>query len=179
MTVLAGEPFDKAKALSALDTALCAPVPASGPTTSEGDPVTGEWAGTRGEGFLLLPLWEGAWLTGVYGEDWTAAEEEAESHLTALTTELDQRWGPHRTVSMRVPLFRHHTGAPLPEPFRTLAAMDCYGDLRVWGPVHPPRLRDTPHRWLSLSLNQSDGDAPMTLTGLITTHPIEELPDEE
>ncbi|MCT7351218.1 hypothetical protein N4P33_03410 [Streptomyces sp. 15-116A] len=155
---------------------MTAPIPASGPPTSEGDPETGEWSGTRGEGLWLLPLWEGKWLTGVYGEDWNAAEEEAESHLTALATELDARWGRHRTVSMRVPLLRSTTGTPLPEPYRTLAATDCYGDLRVWGPLHEPTTPATP-RWLSLSLNQSDGDAPVIITALITTYPIEELPD--
>ncbi|GAA0632555.1 hypothetical protein GCM10009535_05330 [Streptomyces thermocarboxydovorans] len=175
-----GQPFDLQAALEALDAALSAPVPASGPVTPESDPATGEWAGTRGEGFRLLPLWQGPWLSGVYGADWSAAEEQAESHLTGLTAVLDDRWGPHRTVSMRVPLFLTRTGPdphpPLPEPFGTLAAMDYFGDLSVWGPLHPPAASDDVPRWLSLSLNQPDGDAPMVLTALVTTHPVEELP---
>jgi len=169
-------PFDLREALATVEGALSAPVPGSGPAARDSDPATGEWAGTRGEGFLLLPLWEGPWLTGVYGADWNAAEERAEAHLAALTEELDQRWGAHRTVSLRVPLFLTRSGPrpPLPEPYRTLAELDYFGDLTVWGPLRPS---GTGPRWLALSLQQPDGDAPMVLTALITTRPLEELPD--
>ncbi|GAA3495673.1 hypothetical protein GCM10019016_027730 [Streptomyces prasinosporus] len=179
MTARAGEPFDADRATSDIEAALSAPVPAAGPTTSEGEPDTGEWTVTRGAGFLLLPLWESEALTGVYGPEWNDAEAAAEANLAALVAELDRRWGPHRTVSMRVPLHRSRTGAPLPEPFRTLTAKDCHGDLTVWGPVPPDGPPTAPRapRWLALSLNQSDGDAPMILTALISARPIEE-PDE-
>ncbi|MFF8030264.1 MULTISPECIES: hypothetical protein [unclassified Streptomyces] len=172
MTARAGESFDTARAVSSVDAALATPLPESGPTTDEGEPVTGEWVSTRGEGFLLLPLWESDALTGVYGSEWDEAEATAEAHLSALTTELDRRWGPHRTVSMRVPLLRRGTGDPLPEPFHTLSAKDCYGDLSLWGPLPTPA-----PRWAAVSLNQSDGDAPMILTALISTHPLTDPAD--
>jgi hypothetical protein len=170
VTARAGEPFDAARALSAVDAALSAALPATGPPADEGDPVTGEWAATRGEGFLLLPLWESAGLTGVYGREWNEAEASAEAHLAALVSGLDARWGSHRTVSMRVPVLRRGTGDPLPEPFRTLAAKDCYGDLKTWGPLPA----SPSPRWVALSLNQSDGDAPFVLTALLTDRPLTE-----
>ncbi|CAL9568712.1 hypothetical protein GCM10010266_14620 [Streptomyces griseomycini] len=185
MTARAGEPFDVTRATSDAEAALSAPVPTAGPTTSEGEPATGEWTATRGEGFLLLPLWESGALTGVYGPEWNDAEAAAEANLTALVTELDRRWGPHRTVSMRVPLHRSRAGTPLPEPFRTLTAKDCYGDLTVWGPVPPAGPLGGPSagppaapRWFALSLNQSDGDAPMLITALVSTRPITEPADQ-
>ncbi|WP_395574546.1 hypothetical protein [Streptomyces sp. BK79] len=176
MTARADEPFDLTRATSDVEAALSAPVPTTGPALSEGEPATGEWTVTRGEGFLLLPLWESEALTGVYGPEWNDAEAAAEAHLTALVTELDRRWGPHRTVSMRVPLHRSQTGDPLPEPFHTLAATDCYGDLAVWGPV-PSGAPPAGPRWLALSLNQSDGDAPMIITALVSIRPITEPAD--
>ncbi|MFJ2948219.1 hypothetical protein ACIO8H_11360 [Streptomyces sp. NPDC087226] len=159
MTAREGEPFDLPRAVSAVETALSAALPASGPTTDQGEPGTGEWASTHGEGFLLLPLWESEALTGVYGREWNEAEERAEMHLTALAAHLDARFGPHRTLVMRP------TGVARPEPFRTLVAKDCLGDLKVWGP-------SPSGRWAALSLNQSDGDAPMILTALITDRPL-------
>ncbi|WP_309063738.1 hypothetical protein [Streptomyces sp.] len=173
MTARAGAPFDVNRATTDIEAALSAPVPTTGPTVGEGEPATGEWTVTRGEGFLLLPLWESEALTGVYGPEWNDAEAAAEANLAALVAELDRRWGVHRTVSMRVPLHRGRAGEPLPEPFRTLTAKDCYGDLAVWGPVPPDAAPTTP-RWLALSLNQSDGDAPMIITALISAHPITE-----
>ncbi|CAL9568107.1 hypothetical protein SUDANB176_04782 [Streptomyces sp. enrichment culture] len=181
MTARAREPFDVTRATSDVDAALSAPVPTTGPTADEGEPATGEWTATRGEGFLLLPLWEGESLTGVYGPEWNDAEAAAEANLTALVTALDRRWGPHRTVSMRVPLHRGRAGEPLPEPFHTLAAKDCYGDLAVWGPVPPGGPSGGPPatpRWLALSLNQSDGDAPMIITALVSVRPITEPADD-
>ncbi|MFD7703218.1 hypothetical protein [Streptomyces caelestis] len=153
MTVRAGAPFDLPSAVSALEAALSSPLPASGPTTDRGDPLTGEWASTHGEGFVLLPLWESDPLTGVYGREWNEAEARAESHLTELATSLDTRWGPHRTLTMRALLLRRGSGERFPEPFRTLSAKACYGDLKLWGPLPSTR-------WAALSLNQSDGDAP-------------------
>lgn len=170
MTARAGEPFSASHAVSALEAALPTALPATGPVTDEGDPLTGEWTATRGEGFLLFPLWESEPLTGVYGREWNDAEATAESHLATLVSTLDARWGPHRTVSMRVPLLRRGSGAPLPEPFRTLSAKDCHGDLTVW--ARPPR-------WAAVSLNQSDGDAPLILTALITDHPLSEPSEHE
>ncbi|MGW4103717.1 hypothetical protein [Streptomyces okerensis] len=163
MTARAGEPFDTGRAVSDIESALSVPLPDSGPTTDEGEPVTGEWTSTRGRGLLLFPLWESEALTGVYGREWNAAEEAAEANLTALITELDARWGPHRRVTMGEPLLPR----PAPEPFRTLLAKDCNGDLAVWGPLTVPE-----PRWAAVSLNQCDGDAPMILTALISDRPL-------
>ncbi|MET9367015.1 hypothetical protein ABZY00_04065 [Streptomyces griseoflavus] len=162
MTARAGEPYDTRRAVSAIESALTAPLP--GPAADEGEPVTGEWAATRGEGFLLFPLWESEPLTGVYERAWTDAETAAEANLTALVTELDTRWGPHRTL----PLLGPEARPPGAEPFRTLLAKDCNGDLALWGPLPGPA-----PRWAAVSLNHSDGDAPLTLTALVTDHPLE------
>lgn len=176
MTARSGEPFDPERAVSAIRAHLATPVPSTGPTADEGEPATGEWAMTRGEGFLLFPLWESEALTGVYGRAWNEAEAAAEAHLAALTAELDRRWGTHRTVPPRIPLFRGRRGAHLPEPFRTLSAKDCHGDLTVWGPI-PAEDPKTATRWIAVSLNQSDGDAPMIITALISARPITEPAD--
>lgn len=167
MTARMGEPFDMGRAVSAVEAALSAPLPESGPTADEGEPDTGEWVSTRGEGFLLIPLWESAALTGVYGREWSDAEATAEAHLSAVVRELDRRWGAHRTVTMGPALL----GRPAGEPFRTLVAKDCNGDLTVWGPV--PAAPGA--RWAAVSLNQSDGDAPMMLTALITDRPLPDV----
>lgn len=173
MTSRRGEPFDPDRARAELEARLTGPLPASGPAVAEGEPVTGEWTATRGEGFLIVPLWEGDSLTGVYGPEWNAAEEAAEARLRSLVARLDARWGAHRTVSMRVPLLR--PDAPLPELLRTLAALDCYGDLTVWGPVPVPPPAGP--RWAAVSLNQSDADAPMILVGVVSDRPVTE-PEE-
>ncbi|GHH90092.1 hypothetical protein [Streptomyces capillispiralis] len=168
MTTRSGAPFDTGRAVSALRARLTTPLPPAGPAADEDDPATGEWALTRGDGFLLFPLWEGEPLTGVYGPAWNEAETAAEAHLRALTAELDRHWGPHRTVPLPVPPLRARPEG-FPEPFRTLAAKDCYGDLTVWGP-----LPGAPERWAAVSLNQSDGDAPLLLTALISARPLTE-----
>ncbi|MEV5931649.1 hypothetical protein ACIQCD_21965 [Streptomyces sp. NPDC093250] len=168
MTARTGEPFDMDQAVSAVEAALSASLPGSGPTGDEGEPDTGAWTSTRGEGFLLFPLWESAALTGVYGREWNDAEATAEAHLATVVRELDHRWGPHRTVTMGPALL----GRPAGEPFRTLVAKDCNGDLSVWGPV--PAAPGA--RWAAVSLNQSDGDAPMILTALITDRPLPDVP---
>ncbi|MET7482640.1 hypothetical protein [Streptomyces sp. NPDC005538] len=156
--------------LGAVDALLTGPVPTTGPTTSEGDPATGEWTATRGEGFVIAPLLVGRALTGVYAPEWNKAEEAAETQLASLIGELDARYGPHRQVGMREPLFRRIAGTPMPALFQALCDEDLLGDLTVWGPV--------PTRWLAVSLNQSDGDAPMILCAVVADHPITEvLPD--
>ncbi|MGW0142776.1 hypothetical protein [Streptomyces calvus] len=174
MTARSGAPFDAGRAASVVLAHLAGPVPPTGPTADEGEPVTGEWTLTRGAGFLLFPVWESDPLTGVYGRAWNEAEATAEAHLTALTAELDRHWGPHRTVPLHLPLLRGRTAQPFPEPFRTLSAKDCHGDLTVWGP-----LPGAAPRWAAVSLNQSDGDAPMIITALISARPITEPADPD
>jgi hypothetical protein len=166
MTARAGEAFDTDRAVSDIESALAVSLPASGPTTDEGEPVTGEWTVTRGEGLMLFPLWESDDLVGVYAPEWNDAEATAEGHLSALVAELDRRWGSHREVSMGPALWER----PTTEPFRTLVAKDCLGSLSVWGPV-----TGSNSRWVAVSLNQCDGDAPMILTALITARPINSL----
>ncbi|MEV4973669.1 hypothetical protein [Streptomyces scopuliridis] len=169
MTVRAGEAFETGRAVSDVEALLVAPVPAAGPTTGEGDPVTGEWSTTSGAGFRIVPLWESDDLVGVYAPEWNEAEEAAEAYLARLVAELDRRWGAHRRVSMRVPLFRKLAGEPMPALFQALCDEDCLGDLTVWGPVSAGR------RWVAVSVNQCDGDAPMIMTAVVSDRPITEL----
>ncbi|WP_328365176.1 hypothetical protein OHQ88_17180 [Micromonospora zamorensis] len=169
VTGRAGEVFDTTRAVSDIETLLAADLPTSGATVSEGDPATGEWTGTRGAGFRIIPLWESEALTGVYGADWNQAEDAAEANLALVVRESDHRWGPHRKVSMRVPLFRHQAHAPLPALFQALGDLDCFGDLTVWGPTA------TGGRWIAVSVNQCDGDAPMIMTAVVSHAPITEL----
>ncbi|MFP8943865.1 hypothetical protein ACLIYM_20855 [Streptomyces fenghuangensis] len=177
MTVRAGEPFDTGRAVSDVEELLGAPLPEHGPTVAEGDPDTGEWSRTRGGGFLIAPIWESEDLTGVYGSEWEAASETAESHLDSLTRELERRWGGHRKVSMRVPLFRRRSGEPVPPLFGALCDEDCYGDLAVWGPVRAGGAVPGARRWVGVSLNQSDGDAPMIMVVVVSDSPVTE-PEE-
>ena len=160
-----------------LDALLTGPVPATGPTVSEGDPATGEWTRTRGEGFVIAPLWMGGPLTGVYAPERNEAEEAAEAQLSALVRQLDDRYGPHRQVAMHVPLFRKIAGDPMPALFQALCDEDLLGDLTVWEPV-PTARPETPTRQLAVSLSQSDGDAPMILCAVVSDHPITELPED-
>ncbi|MFG2330677.1 hypothetical protein ACGFMM_13710 [Streptomyces sp. NPDC048604] len=125
------------------------------------------------EGFTVLRLWEGPSLVGVYEEEWAAAESRAQDRLSALTTALDARWGPHRRVGMRVPIFRGVAGAPMPALFQSLVDQDLLGDLAVWGPVGDDG------RHVGVSLNQSDGDAPMIVAAVVSREPIVELEDED
>ncbi|MEU6416238.1 hypothetical protein [Streptomyces spiralis] len=175
MTARAGEPFALDRALRDIDGLLAADIPARGPTTSEDDPVRGEWSVTRGEGFVLVPLWESASLVGVYAPEWNKAEETAHGHLAALAGALDRRWGAHRPVGMRVPLFRRIAGESMPPFFEALCAQDLLGDLAVWGPL--PAGSGRRDRWLAVSVNQSDGDAPFVLAAAVTDHPLVELED--
>ncbi|MET7705949.1 hypothetical protein [Micromonospora sp. NPDC005413] len=171
MTVRAGEAFETRRAVSDIESMLAAALPTQGAPVTEGDPTTGEWTGTRGEGFRITPLWESEDLTGVYEAEWNRAEEAAEANLALVVRELDHRWGPHRQVSMRVPLFRDQAGQPMPTLFQSLCDMDCYGDLTVWGPTAAEG------RWIAVSVNQCDGDAPMIMTAVVSHLPIIELPD--
>ncbi|WP_328906026.1 hypothetical protein OG230_25340 [Streptomyces sp. NBC_00234] len=178
MSARAGEEFDTVRAVADVDALLAGPVPAAGPTVAEGEPATGEWTATGGEGFRIVPLWEGDSLTGVYEPEWNEAVEAAEGHLAALVRELDARWGAHRRVAMHVPLFRKQRREPMPPLFDALLAEDCYGDLTVWGPVSadgPQAAR----RWVAVSAGHSDGDAPVVMVAAVTDRPVVELPEED
>ncbi|MBK3571689.1 hypothetical protein [Streptomyces sp. MBT62] len=176
MTAGAGEQGEPDRAFPDLDALLTGPLPATGPTVSEGDPVTGEWTGTGGEGFVIVPLLVGKPLTGVYAPEWNAAEEAAEAQLTALIGALDRRFGAHREVAMRVPLFRKIAGDPMPALFQALCDEDLLGDLTVWGPL--PNGPEATARWLAVSLGQSDAEAPMILCAAVTDRPITELRED-
>ncbi|MEV8456637.1 hypothetical protein AB0467_02695 [Streptomyces sp. NPDC052095] len=164
-------PAAPAGSVSRIERLLATPLPATGPTSGEGDPETGEWSATTGEGFRIEPLWQSDDLVGVYGTEWAAAEAAASDRLAGLVAELDRRWGTHRTAGMRVPVFRSTAGEPLPPLHQALCDADCLGDLAVWGPVGG--------RWIAVSLNQCDGDAPMILVAVVSDRPITELDDEE
>ncbi|MFD5643300.1 hypothetical protein ACFWIP_16325, partial [Streptomyces anulatus] len=110
MTSRAGEEFDAERALAEVTGLLAAPVPAAGPTAAEGDPVTGEWTVTVGEGFRIVPLWEGDPLTGVYAPEWNDAEEAAEGRLAELAGALDGLWGPPRPGRRHRGLLRRVAG---------------------------------------------------------------------
>ncbi|MFJ4964278.1 hypothetical protein EES43_21300 [Streptomyces sp. ADI96-02] len=168
MTSRAGEPFAAARAAAEVGELLAAPVPEAGPTRAEGDPVTGEWSATAGAGFRIVPLWEGDALSGVYGGEWTDAEEAGEARLAALSEALDAGWGPHRTVRTHVPLLRWQAGNRVEPLFAALFAEDLYGDLLVWGPVGPP------DRWFAVGVGHSDGDAPLVLAALVSARPVDE-----
>ncbi|MFG3403546.1 hypothetical protein [Streptomyces sp. NPDC048142] len=168
MTSRAGEPFDADRAAAEVTGLLTAPVPATGPTAAEGDPATGEWTVTVGEGFRIVPLWEGDPLGGVYAPEWNEAEEAAAGHLAVLARALDDRWGPHRAVRLHGPLMRWQGGGPVEPLFEALFAEDLYGDLVVWGPV------ESGGRWIALALGHSDGDAPLVLAALVSDRPVAE-----
>ncbi|MFF8917065.1 hypothetical protein ACF08M_28050 [Streptomyces sp. NPDC015032] len=171
MSSRAGEPFTTARALADIEELLAGPVPATGPTAAEGDPETGEWTATGGEGFRVIPLWEGDPLTGVYAPEWNDAEEAAGAHLAALVGELDHRWGPHRAVPLHLPLLRRQEGAPVEPLFGALFDQDLPGELSVWGPV------GATGRWVGVSVGHSDGDAPLVLAALVSDRPVT-APDE-
>ena len=176
MSARIGETFETGRVVSDVEALLAEPVPAAGPTVGEGEPVTGEWTVTRGEGFLIIPLWESDALTGLYEPEWNQAVETAEEHLAGLVRELDCRWGTHRKVPMHVPLFRKQAGEPMPPLFQALCDEDCYGDLTVWGPV--PAGGDVARRWVAVSVGHSDGDAPLVMVAVVSDRPIIELEEQ-
>lgn len=173
MSTRAGEAFDAGRAVAEVTALAAGPVPATGPTLGEGDPVTGEWRATAGEGFRIVPLWESDDLTGVYGSDWTDAEGAAQRQLDLLVSELEARWGPHRRVATHPALFRRQAGRPLPALFAALLDEDAYGDLRVWGPL-PGR-----DRWAGVSVGHSDGDAPLVMIALVSDAPVVEVEEDD
>lgn len=173
MTSRAGEEFDAERAAAEVTALLAAPVPAAGPTAAEGDPATGEWTVTVGEGFRIVPLWEGHSLTGVYAPEWNEAVEAAEGHLAVLARALDDHWVPHRPVRLHVALLRWQAGTPVEPLFEALFTADLYGDLVVWGPLAPDG------RWAALTVGHSDGDAPLVLAALVSDRPITEPDDGE
>lgn len=174
MSARAGETFDLARAVSDVEALLAEPVPETGPTVGEEEPVTYEWTVTRGEGFVIIPLWESGSLTGLYEPEWNEAVETAEGHLGDLVRELDRRWVAHRRVAMHVPLFRKQAGQPMPPLFQALCDHDAYGDLTVWGPVRVGGA----DRWVGVSVGHSDGDAPLVMVAVASDRPIVELEGE-
>ncbi|MFI1934757.1 hypothetical protein [Streptomyces sp. NPDC020330] len=171
MTCRAGEEFDAERAVAEVTGLLAAPVPATGPTAAEGDPDTGEWTATVGEGFRIVPLWEGDSLTGVYAPEWNDSVEAAGDRLALLAGALDGRWGPHRPVRLHAALLRWEAGAPVEPLYEALFAQDLYGDLEVWGPLAPGG------RWIALTVGHSDGDAPLVLAALVSDRPVVEPED--
>ncbi len=146
---------------------LVTDVPAAGLTTAEGDPATGEWTGTTGAGFRIVPLWEGESLTGLYDAAWEAAEGIGTTHLTRLTEVLSAQWGPHQRITLDGPLLQWHQSQPVHSLFQALFSQDLYGELHVW-PVD--------NRWIAITVGHSDGDAPLVLAALVSTEPIQQPP---
>lgn len=169
MTVRAGEPFDLARTAAEVAALLTAPLPAAGPTVAEGDPDTGEWRATTGEGFRAVPLWESG--DDEDRDDPDEAEEEAEARLDALVAELETRWGPHHRVAVHVALLLKEEGTPVPPLFDALLDEDCYGDLAAWGPLPGPEDRPG-DRWAGVSVGRSDGDAPLVMAAVVSDRPI-------
>lgn len=177
MSTRAGETFDLARAVADIEALLAAPLPAAGPTVAEGDPATGEWAASEGQGFRIIPLWESGALDGLRGSEWDDAEEAAEARLATLVTELEARWGPHHQVAVHVLLVLKDSGVYESSVLRkdgqkveplldALLAQDCYGDLAAWGPVSAQA------RWVGVSVGHSDGDAPLIMTAVVSDRPI-------
>ncbi|MFJ2091683.1 hypothetical protein ACIOEW_20775 [Streptomyces sp. NPDC087901] len=177
MSARAGETFDIARAVADIEALLAAPLPAAGPTVAEGEPGTGEWTVTVGEGFRIAPLWESGLLDEADGTGWDEAEEAAEAQLASLVKELEGRWGAHHQVAVHVLLLRQEDGSEMssllrqqgeaaPPLFEALLDEDCYGDLAVWGPV------SAQGRWVGVSVGRSDGDAPLVMAAVVSDRPI-------
>ncbi|CAM5520584.1 hypothetical protein GCM10010329_54740 [Streptomyces spiroverticillatus] len=175
MNARGGETFEAGRARAEIDALLAGAVPASGPTNVERQKYTGNWLSSRGAGFVIAELWAGEDLSGVYGREWDAAEEQASGHLDVLTEELDARWGTHEEVGMTAAVFRATSGDPVPPLYTELRNLDAFGDLRVWGPVRVPD--GDSDRWVGISVNQIDGDTPHFLIAVVTDRPIRE-PEE-
>ncbi|MEV0574545.1 MULTISPECIES: hypothetical protein [unclassified Streptomyces] len=166
MTARAGETFDVARAVADIETLLASPLPAAGPAVAEGDPDTGEWTVTAGEGFRIVPLWEGDGDDDADGEEWDDEEEAAEARLASLVGELEARWGAHHPVAVHGALLLRENDEPVPPLFGALLDEDCYGDLAAWGPVSERR------RWVGVSVGRSDGDAPVVMAAVVSDRPI-------
>lgn len=166
VSVRAGETFDVVRAVTAIEALLAAPLPATGPAVAEGEPDTGEWTVTAGEGFRIVPLWEGGSLDGTHGTEWDDADEVAEAQLALLVAELESRWGAHQQVAVHVALLPEQDGEPVPALFQALLDEDCHGDLAVWGPVSGEG------RWVGVSVGHSDGDAPLVMAAVVSDRPI-------
>ncbi|MEU9322110.1 hypothetical protein [Streptomyces sp. NPDC048295] len=166
MSARAGETFAVARGVADIEALLTAPLPAAGPAEAEGEPGTGEWTATTGEGFRIVPLWEGDALDGADGPEWDDAQEAARARLASLAAELDRRWGDHREVAVHHALLLRENGEPVPALFEALLDEDCYGDLSVWGPV------PTHGRWVGVSVGHSDGDAPLVMAAVVSDRPI-------
>ncbi|WP_143662601.1 hypothetical protein [Streptomyces sp. CB03238] len=162
-----------AEAAAAVDALLALPVPESGPTAWEQSEGEG-WSGSYGAGFRLKLLWESRAYFGVPGPEWDAAQEEAEEYLAALTSALDERWGPHREVSMRAFVLGDVDDESVLPLFAELRAFDLYGELMVWGPAGSPQ----GPRWVGVSVGQCDEDAPHMMVAAVSDVPIEELPGD-
>jgi len=167
LTVRAGEPFDASRAGAEVTELLVADVPAAGPTTAEGDPATGEWTGTTGAGFRIVPLWEGESLTGLYDAAWAAAEGIGTTHLTHLAEVLSAHWGPHHVITLDGPLLSWHQSQPVHPLFEALFRQDLYSELHVW---------HVGTRWIALTVGHSDGDAPLVLAAVVSTEEIQQPP---
>ncbi|MHC3393547.1 hypothetical protein ACLQ2E_29425 [Streptomyces lavendulocolor] len=162
-----------AAALDAVDTLLDGALPASGPVQREPSP-DGGWGGSHGAGFRLEPLWEGACHGDPEGER-DAGQEETGERLAALTSALEDRWGPHREVSLRALPSGEGGDGPVLPLLEELRSVDGDGPgprgaLLVWGPVV------TPHgpRWVAVSTAPCDGDAPPMTVAAVSDVPIEE-----
>ncbi|MEU8702159.1 hypothetical protein AB0C61_31730 [Streptomyces sp. NPDC048680] len=166
MSVRAGETFDVVRTVTDIGALLAAPLPDTGPTVTEGEPDTGEWTVTAGEGFRIVPLWESDSLDGMHGAEWDDAIEAAEARLASLVAVLDSRWGAHRQVAVHVALLLEQDGEPVPALFQALLDEDCHGDLAVWGPVSGQG------RWVGVSVGHSDGDAPLVMAAVVSDHPV-------
>ncbi|WP_406455103.1 hypothetical protein OG782_26710 [Streptomyces sp. NBC_00876] len=166
MSARAGETFRVARAVADIEALLAAPLPATGPTAAQGDPVTGEWTVTEGEGFRIVPLWEGDALDGAHGTGWDDADEAAGARLAALVEELEGRWGAHHQVAVHAALLLRQDGAAVPPLFGALLDEDCSGDLAAWGPV------SAQGRWVGVSVGHSDWDAPLVMAAVVSDRPI-------
>ncbi|WP_236240173.1 hypothetical protein [Streptomyces sp. CC228A] len=167
--------FDRDRAVADIDALLERAVPEAGPTEAEWEPLTGERAGARGEGFVLATLWESRWLDDVSGEEWNEEVEGGDLKALDLAAELSRRWGAPRRVAMHPAMFRHQAGEPIPPVFRALCDVDNYGDLTVWGPV--PAGPGGAARWVGISVGHGDDKAPLVLMAVVTDREIVELED--
>ncbi len=154
-------------------TRCCAePLRGGGPTELEYDPYTGEWVRTRGEGFVLAPLWESRSLYGVSYEEWHDVVDGGDLNAMSLVAALTRRWGAPRTVVMRPVMFQPLPCEPMPPVLEALSDVDNYGDLTVWGPV--PAGPGGAARWVGVSVKHCDEKAPLVLMAVVADREIVE-----